>query len=141
MIRRTLILAIGTTLLVASCGSAEAESVAVTGTEVCTQTADEGDVLWYDCQDTTSDERVSGDGVMSVRLEREPPTPMAGTFALTNDGGTWKGDWAGEITSDSNHIAEAVLIGSGDYLGLQYRVRWEGVTEPLTITGTIEPVP
>lgn len=141
MNRRGLILAIGPTLLVAACSSAATKPVAVTGSEVCTQTTNEGDVEWYECQDTTSDERVSGVGVMSVRLEHEPPTPMAGTFVLTNDGGTWEGDWAGEIASDSNHIAEAVLIGTEDYAGLQYRVRWEGVTEPLTITGAIEPIP
>jgi hypothetical protein len=66
---------------------------------------------------------------------------MDGTFELTNDGGTWHGDWAGEITSDSNHVMDAVLVGTDDYEGLQYRVHWEGVTEPLTITGTIEPIP
>ena len=43
---------------------------------------------------------------------------MDGTFALTNNGGSWEGDWAGEITSDSNHIMEAVLIGTGGYEGL-----------------------
>lgn len=140
MIRQALILAIGMALPVASCSSTEVEPVAVTGTEVCTQTADEGDVLWYECHDSTSDERVSGTLVVSVRQEQEPPTPMDGTVALTNDGGSWQGDWAGEITSGSNHIMEGVLIGSGDYEGLQYRVRWEGVTEPLAITGTIEPM-
>ncbi len=141
MIRRTLILVIGTALLVASCASAEVEPVAVTGTEVCTPTGDEGDVQWYECQDTTSDERVSGALVVSVHLEHDPPTPMDGTIALTNDGGSWEGDWVGEITSGSNHIMEAVLIGTGGYEGLQYRVRWEGVTEPLTIIGIIEPAP
>ena len=80
-------------------------------------------------------------GPASVRLEQEPPTPMDGTIASTNDDGTWEGNWVGQITSDSNHIMEGVLIGSGNYEGLQYRVRWEGVTEPLTITGTIEPIP
>ena len=79
-----MILAIGTTLLVAACGRAEVEPVAVNGTEVCTQTADEGDVLWYDCQDTTSDERVAGTLVVSVRMEHNPPTPMNGTIALMN---------------------------------------------------------
>ena len=117
------------------------DPVAVTGSEVCTQTSALGGVLWYECQETTSDERVSGTAVVSVQLEHEPPTPMHGTFELTNEGGTWRGDWVGEITADSNHIMDAVLVGTGDYDGLQYRVRWEGVSEPLAISGTIEPIP
>ena len=141
MFRRVIVLVLALFLVVVSCGDADSEPVTVTVTEVCTQTSEEDGVLWYECQETTSDERTSGTAVVSVRLDQEPPTPMDGTLALTNDNGAWEGDWVGEITPDSNHIMEAVLIGRGDYEGLQFRVRWEGVTEPLTITGTIEPIP
>ena len=32
---------------------------------------------------------------------------------------------------------EGVLEGTGGYQGLVYEVRWEGVDEPYTVTGTI----
>ena len=141
MFRRVVAPVLALSLVIASCSEANAGPVTVTGTEECVPTSEEDGVEWYECQETTSDERTSGTAMVSVRMEQAPPTPMEGTFALTNDNGAWDGDWIGEITPEGNHIMEAVLIGSGDYEGLQYRVRWEGVSEPLTITGTIEPVP
>ena len=70
-------------------------------------------------------------------LEQTPPTPMSGTLELVNDGGTWVGDWTGEITASKNHIIDAVLVGTGEYEGLEYEVHWEGVGDPWTVVGTI----
>lgn len=134
-------------LLGVSCGGAPSSSpasaapVAVTGTETCEKIDANGSLeVWYTCVDSTSDARVSGTADVYVLLE-EPtlPTAMSGTFKLANDNGSWEGNWSGDLTAESNHVMSAVLVGSGDYEGLQYRVRWEGAEEPLTITGTIEP--
>ncbi len=62
---------------------------------------------------------------------------MSGAVERFNEGGTWIGDWTGEITSTRNHIIDAVLVGTGEYEGLEYGVQWEGVEFPWTITGTI----
>jgi hypothetical protein len=131
------------TLSLVACGAAgEVESTPVTGTETCQQLSDQSTLLTYECQDTTSDERVSGTLLLSVRLESSSfPTAMDGDVEITNDVGTWQGSWTGEITAAGNHIAEGVLRGAGGYEGLQYRARWEGVDYPWTVTGTIETVP
>jgi len=66
---------------------------------------------------------------------------------LTNDGGTWRED-NGTFTITDTEIGvqgvvvqEGVRVGTGDYEGLQFVYRIEGVehTYPWTITGTIEP--
>ena len=43
---------------------------------------------------------------------------MWGTTVLTNDGGTWEGEWVGSIHSDGTHTTFETLTGSGDYAGL-----------------------
>jgi hypothetical protein len=128
--------------VVAGCGGddLDVQPVDVTGTEVCTRMADDVLTASYECVDETSDERVSGAADVTVVLRQaSPPTDMFGTFELRNDGGSWFGDWNGVITADDHHIAEGVLKGTGDYEGLEYKVRWEGDSDPLTITGTIRP--
>lgn len=135
---------IGLTLaaLFAAAGCAQgAETVQVSGTETCVSfetIADLHEV--YECEDETSDPRVSGSAEVEIFLEHEAPSPMWGTMVLTNTGGTWRGDWTGEVTADGNHVVEGVLIGEGDYDGLRYIARWEGYSYPWDVTGTIEPV-
>ena len=125
-----------------ACGG-DAQTVEVTGSETCT-TLDTGDDDLhevYDCVHESSDPRVSGAVTAEVFLEQQPPgTAMWGTIVLTNDGGTWQGDWSGEITPDGNHVIDGVLAGADDYDGLQYVLHVEGVSFPWDVTGTIEPV-
>jgi len=113
--------------------------VEVSGVEVRSEVSSSGDgmVASYECVDETSDARVSGTAVTTVVLEHAPPTKMSRTFALSNDGGSWVGEWTGEITADRNHIMEAVLVSAGGYEGLEYEVRWEGRSMLYTIAGTI----
>jgi hypothetical protein len=124
-------------LVVAACSDSAAEPVEVTGTEVCSQIASGVLSASYECEDQTSDSRVSGTAAVTVVMEQAPPTAMSGIIELVNDGGTWVGDWTGEITPSNNHIANAVLVGTGEYEGLEYDAHWEGGDYPLTITGTI----
>ena len=126
-------------LVVTACSDSAADPVEVTGTEVCRQINVFGFTgIGYMCEDETSDPRVSGVAIATVVvMENEPPTAMSGIFELENDGGTWIGDWTGEITQSQVHILDAVLVGTGEYEGLEYEVHWEGVDYPLTITGTI----
>ncbi len=115
--------------------------VTVEGTSTCTETSDSALRSSGVCTDTMSDPRVSGTAIATARIDTAPPTAMDGTYELTNDNGTWVGDWSGEITADGNHIIDGLYIGSGDYEGLQYRQHVEGVNFPWTITGTIEASP
>ena len=121
----------------------DVETVEVVGTVTCTLVefrSELHEVLR--CEGETSDPRVSGTVEVEAFLEQRPPgTEMSGSFVLTNDGGTWRGDWTGEIDSDSFHIVDGVLLGEGDYDGLQYDTHWEGTIYPWDVTGTIEPVP
>ena len=45
---------------------------------------------------------------------------MWGTMVVTNDGGTWEGEWVGSIHSDGAHTTYGTLTGAGDYTGLRY---------------------
>ena len=104
------VVATATLFVFAACSNGAADPVKVTGTEVCTQLSSSSDGLTVSevCEDQTSDPRVSG------------------TASVT-----------GEITSTGNHIIDAILVGTGEYEGLEYEVHWEGVDDPWTITGTI----
>ena len=134
---RSIRLAVVLMMVVTACSDGAAVPVEVTGSEVCTQIASDGLTRSYECVDQTSDPRVSRTANVTGLLEHTPPTPMSGTIELVNEGGTWIGDWSGEITSARNHIFDAVLVGTGEYEGLEYEVRWEGMDYPWTITGTI----
>lgn len=133
---RTIWPAIVLVMTFTACSDGAADPVEVTGTEVCTEITS-GLTVSAECEDQTSDPRVSGTATVTGVLEQAPPTPMSGTYELVNEGGTWTGDWSGEITSTGNHIIDAVLVGTGEYEGLEYEVHWEGVDYPWTITGTI----
>ena len=145
---RPILVLVALLLVVTACSDSAADPVEVTGTEVCSErvispgeprpfTPSDGSFAFYECEDKTSDPRVSGVGDLTVVMLNEPPTGMFGNFELVNDGGTWVGDWTGEITQSQNHIMDAVLVGTGEYEGLEYEEHWEGVDQPLTITGTI----
>ncbi|MFC2153732.1 hypothetical protein ACFLQ7_03780 [Actinomycetota bacterium] len=66
---------------------------------------------------------------------------------ITNNGGTWTED-GGTFTitgtgfpDDGLVVQDGVMLGTGDYAGLQYTYHMEGIEHayPWTITGTIEP--
>jgi hypothetical protein len=119
--------------------NSEVLPVAVTGTETCSPLPDKGGFSWYRCIDTTSDARVNGTARVSVL----PPVDfdaMEGTVELTNDGGTWHGPWkTGGRGVGDDRVTDDVLEGTGDYVGLQYRARWESIgLGEYSVTGTIE---
>ena len=134
---RPVLVSIALLLVATACSDSAPDPVEITGTEMCRQTAADGLSASYDCDERTSDPRVSGVATATLVMEQEPPTAMSGTFELANDGGTWVGDWTGEITQSHNHIIDAVLVGTGEYEGLEYDVHWEGMDQPFSITGTI----
>jgi hypothetical protein len=119
------------------------EPVAVSGTERCTPASPSGDELErYECIEELDDARVSGEAVVSLH-ELDPPSvsprSMVGAIVIENEGGSWTGDWTGVIEGGGLHVVNGVLVGSGDYEGLQFSGRWEWVDWPGTVTGTIEP--
>ncbi len=133
-----LLLAGGVTIL-AGCGDSNGDSVGsgdrvpVVGTSTfvrgeadSTQTQ-VGDVLqardsvWI-YETNMSDERVSGISTVTINYDYYPTgtADMWGTTVLTNDGGSWEGEWIGSIHSDGTHTTYETLRGTGDYAGLRY---------------------
>lgn len=111
------------------------EPVEVTGISVCSD---------FRCTDTMSDPRVSGEGFVELENWDQTTGELLGTYEVVNDGGAWKGPFAGIDDGATEAWIEAVLIGSGDYEGLQYLYRVEfGASETADhlVTGTIESVP
>jgi hypothetical protein len=130
----------GSVTVFAGCGDSNSESVGddgrvpVVGTSTflredadSTQTQ-AGDVLeardlvWV-YEEAMSDERVSGTSTITINYDMYPSgiADMWGTVVLTNDDGTWEGEWVGSIHGDGTHTAFQTPTGTGDYEGLQYR--------------------
>ena len=69
-----------------------------------------------------SDDRLDAAGEMTVNNDQRDDGSSTGwgTFKITNDGGTWEGDWsgAGEAKMNGNVYILSKLTGSGDYQGL-----------------------
>ena len=126
-------------IVVVGCGGSDSESVGddgrvpVVGTSTfvredadSTQTQ-AGDVLeardlvWI-YENVMSDERVSGISTVTINYDMYPNgiADMWGTTVLTNDGGTWEGEWVGSIHSDGTHTTYETLTCTGDYTGLRY---------------------
>jgi len=129
----------GSVTVSAGCGSSDSDSVGddgrvpVVGTSTfvredtdSTQTQ-AGDVLeardlvWV-YENVMSDERVSGTSTVTINYDMYPTgiADMWGTTVLTNDGGTWEGEWVGSIRGDGTHTTFETLTGTGDYAGLRY---------------------
>jgi hypothetical protein len=99
-----------------------------------------------------SDDRLSGVATSEFRCEYvdrsgEIVADCVSKSVVANDGGTWR-DNDGRFTITDTGIGiqgvvlqEGVRVGTGDYAGLQFRYRIEGVEHayPWEITGTIEP--
>ena len=129
----------GSVTVFAGCGGSDSESVGddgrvpVVGTSTFvredadstqTQTGDvleARDLVWI-YEAAMSDERVSGTSTVTVNYDMYPTgiADMWGTMVVTNDGGTWEGEWVGSIHSDGAHTTYGTLTGAGDYAGLRY---------------------
>lgn len=129
----------GSVTVLASCGGSDGESVGddgrvlVVGTSTflrenadSTQTQ-AGDVLEarglvYEYENVMSDERVSGSSTVTINYDMYPTgaADMWGTTVLTNDGGTWEGEWVGSMHGDGTHTTYETLTGTGDYAGLRF---------------------
>ena len=129
----------GSMTVSAGCGSSDSDSVGddgrvpVVGTSTFVrEDADStqnqsGDVLeardlvWV-YENVMSDERVSGIATVTINYDMYPAgiADMWGTTVLTNDGGTWEGEWIGSIRGDGTHTTFETLTGTGDYDGLRY---------------------
>jgi len=91
-----------------------------------------------------SDPRVSGDDVATVnwnfKLVDEPvyvTGPMWGTFRITNDGGYWKGVWAGYRDKRGYSYMEFVGTGGDGYAGLKLRLHIERLNPDPTTVETV----
>jgi len=133
------------------CGSASAEFAGepLTGTNLPGRFVE----AVVECPDSRfSDDRLSGAVRTAFRCEYSNQdgqivADCVSSSVVTNDGGTWRED-DGTFTITGTDIGvqgvvlqEGVRVGTGDYEGLQFTYRIEGVehTYPWTITGTIEP--
>jgi hypothetical protein len=93
---------------------------------------------WYQAEIIASDPRVSGSSLTGLLGDAEFEK---GIFEITNDGGMWRGMFTGIYDSaTSTYYAEALLLGTGDYEGLHFRVHWAGDGIDFTGSGTIEPI-
>jgi hypothetical protein len=99
-----------------------------------------------------SDDRLSGTAESEFRCEYsnrdgEIVAECVSNTVVTNDGGTWHEEGGTfmitgtEIGVQGVVAQEGVRVGTGDYEGLQFAYRIEGIehTYPWPITGTIEP--
>jgi len=107
----------------------------VTGNETCVTNADGTETALDDltayrgvvmsCTDTMSDPRVTGTGrnEVSIDMRADESAEIWGKYVLANDGGTWEGRWAGTVDKGyTTHRVETLLVGTGEYEGLLYRL-------------------
>lgn len=105
-------------------------------------------------QSEMSDDRLSGASESAIRCEYsdrngEIVADCVSNTVITNDGGAWREEdgtftiTGTDIGTQGVVVHEGRRLGSGDYEGLQFVYRMEGVehTYPWEITGTIEPTP
>lgn len=123
---RGAILVVLAALLLVSCGGDDSSPAEVTGTSNCGPFEhDDNDAVFHECVHETSDDRVSG-AVMSV-YEYLGDVAWTGTTTITNDAGSWTGQFFGTTPNGSDFSVETELVGEGGY---------EGLTYTYTVTGT-----
>jgi len=138
----------------AGCAGATATPITFTATQVCSQTAagteaKVGDVTQYRdihmrCPTKASDPRVEAvqESTVAIDMRADQSADIWGTMVLTNDGGTWAGDFTGTVAAGyTTHRIEGTAVGTGAYEGL--RLLLDVVSDGGTyfeVTGTIEPV-
>jgi hypothetical protein len=89
------------------------------------------DAVWVFDQ-VASDNRLSGrwETAFSVDQRADLSADMWGTFTLTNEGGTWEGEWTGMIAKGgTTHYMLTDATGTGDYKGLEYHSQAHFVEE------------
>ena len=92
-----------------------------------------------------SDPRVSGEGRVAFEGDWQSNTSSTnyalwGEYSLTNDGGTWEGEWTGFVDLYGNHHIMSWLRGTGDYEGLSFLVSADQQPDgELDLTGLIYP--
>ncbi len=105
-------------------GAAEpgAAWVTVTGTqEILRSSGGTADVT-----STMSDERLSGDLAITWSADAEGRSAdenndvLWGTTTISNDGGTWEGQWIGFVDDQGRHHITSWHEGTGDYVGLRF---------------------
>ncbi len=96
-----------------------------------------------------SDPRVEGDYAMTWLAVMDPggennDYPLWGTTTITNDGGTWQGQWIGFKDDQGRHHITEWFEGTGAYEGLRYIEQGEQAepsssasSEKLDVTGLI----
>jgi hypothetical protein len=131
------LLVAGSVAVAAGCGGGEAAGndgqVPVVGTGTFVEQEIDGtettvgdviqgrDSVWIFEQDM-SDARLSGTVRVSINYDMHAGgiADMWGTSVITNDGGTWEGDWIGSIRGDDTHLLYMPYAGTGDYAGFRY---------------------
>lgn len=100
------------------------------------------------CTTAISDPRISGQDTMDITTTYEPAYSTtarweAQNVTRTNSGGTWRGNWRGNLTMDNAGVpynyGEATYTGEGDYAGLTYHELMTGGNTSSTKAGWIEP--
>jgi hypothetical protein len=96
--------------------------VTVTGTqEILSTTGGRGSLI-----SAMSDERLSGNIAITWSADAEGPSAdenndvLWGATTITNDGGTWEGQWVGFVDDQGRHHITSWHEGTGDYEGLRY---------------------
>ncbi|MDJ0925424.1 MAG: hypothetical protein QNJ77_12755 [Acidimicrobiia bacterium] len=102
------------------------------------------------CRTETSDPRVSGSWDVALNCDYSLEGDIIagqcwGTLEMEGDSGRWVGTFLAttessvETPDDIFHIIDSDVVGSGDYAGLRYIHRIEGI-DSMTVTGQIGPV-
>jgi hypothetical protein len=96
-----------------------------------------------------SDERVTGEFEQKTDINWEAVGQtcvehLSGTATLTNDNGTWTGDFEGSgpgptPPNGGDFTVDYTLVGWGSYSGDRFSFHLEGRRFPWALTGTIEP--
>lgn len=90
-----------------------------------------------------SDERVSGSVYVTWDVQSgdgdDPDGMMWGATRITNDQGTWEGEYAGFIEPDGQRNSMGWFEGSGAYEGLTYVQHVHGHLGDHSITGLVYP--
>ena len=118
-------------------------TVPVTGSDWVVRDWYEGGFVWYEDGFVASDPRLTGTLLVGLwngdAAESPKPNVVRGLHTLTNEGGTWYGTFTGRMTG-YGYTLDALLLGAGDYDGLQFRMHEEGDGLEFEFSGTIEQV-
>lgn len=135
-IRLCTILALLIMLFITGAGMASARPFTTdfTGTSICEDVPGTGETTVIDgklhindsesvCIDEADDSRVSGEDRIVIHailnLNDNLSGPMWGSIIITNEGGSWVGNWTGERTSEGYVYIRMKARGINGYQGIQ----------------------